>query len=110
MDETVAIESLAALGQESRIRIFRHLIQAGPEGVAAGEIAEQLGIVPNTLSSHLGQLVHAGLIKRHREGRSIRYAADYDGVTTLLQFLMEDCCQGRPEACRPALATIACAC
>lgn len=110
MEESTALDGLAALGQETRLRVFRHLVQAGPEGAPAGDIAAALGIVPNTLSAHLGQLARAGLIKGSREGRVIRYAADYPGVTALLQYLMEDCCQGRPELCRPALATLACAC
>ena len=110
MDQPHALEGLAALGQESRLRIFRLLIQAGRNGASAGTIADRLDIVPNTLSSHLGQLARAGLITRHREGRSIRYAADYDGVSALLTYLMEDCCQGRPELCRPAVEALCCAC
>ncbi len=110
MDESSALNGLAALGQDNRLRIFRYLIRAGAVGVSAGTIAADLEIVPNTLSTHLGQLARAGLIKGHREGRSIRYAANYAGVTALLQYLMEDCCQGQPELCRPALATLACAC
>ena len=110
MDESRALDGLAALGQDSRLRIFRYLVQAGTAGASAGTIAEELDIVPNTLSSHLGQLARAGLIKGAREGRSIRYAADYSGVTALLQYLMEDCCHGQPALCRPALETIACAC
>lgn len=110
MDETKALEGLAALGQENRLRIFRYLIQAGTGGAPAGQIAEALEIVPNTLSTHLGLLARAGLIAGKREGRSIRYAADYGGVTDLLQYLLEDCCQGEPELCRPALKTLACAC
>ena len=110
MDESRALDGLAALGQQSRLRVFRYLIQAGSAGAAAGTIADDLDIVPNTLSTHLGQLARAGLIKGTREGRSIRYAADYAGVTQLLQYLMEDCCQGQPELCRPALQTLACAC
>ncbi len=110
MDESTALDGLAALGQESRLRVFRYLVRAGAEGAPAGMIAADLGIVPNTLSSHLNQLARAGLIKGHREGRVIRYAADYPGVSALLQYLMEDCCQGQPDLCRPALATLACAC
>lgn len=110
MDESRALEALAALGQQSRLKVFRHLIRAGREGAPAGAIAEALEIVPNTLSTHLGHLARAGLIVGKREGRVIRYAADFDGVAGLLTYLMEDCCQGRPEACRPALATLACAC
>ncbi|MCW5697631.1 MAG: helix-turn-helix transcriptional regulator [Bauldia sp.] len=108
MDELTAIESLAALSQESRLRVFRSLVQAGPEGLAAGVIALELDIVPNTLSTHLAQLTRAGLIRRTRDGRIIRYAADNAGIRALLTYLLEDCCQGRPELCRPAVATVAC--
>jgi DNA-binding transcriptional ArsR family regulator len=108
MDESTAIDSLAALSQESRLRVFRHLVQAGPDGLAAGVIAVELDIVPNTLSTHLAQLTRAGLIRRERDGRIVRYAADNAGIQALLTYLLEDCCQGRPELCRPAVATVAC--
>jgi ArsR family transcriptional regulator, arsenate/arsenite/antimonite-responsive transcriptional repressor len=110
MDASTALDGLSALGQESRLRIFRYLVRRGAAGAAAGTIAAELDIVPNTLSAHLGQLARAGLIKGARDGRSIRYAADYDGIATLLTYLMEDCCQGQPELCRPAVAALACAC
>lgn len=110
MDESKALDGLAALGQESRLRIFRFLVQAGAEGAAAGSIAARLGIMPNTLSTHLGLLLRAGLIRREREGRSIRYAANLGGISALLTYLMEDCCGGEPAKCRPAIDTIACAC
>ncbi|MGD9739921.1 MAG: ArsR/SmtB family transcription factor [Bauldia sp.] len=110
MDESRALDGLSALGQESRLRIFRLLVKAGREGVAAGSIAASLGIVPNTLSTHLDLLVRAGLVIRRRDGRAILYAAHYPGISGLLSFLMEDCCGGRPELCAPALKTLACAC
>lgn len=86
--------------------VFRLLIQAGREGVPAGEIARSLDITPNTLSAQLTILTNAGLVTSRRAGRSIIYIADYDGMGELLAYLMEDCCQGRPEVCAP-LAAIA---
>lgn len=110
MDNTTALGGLAALGQETRLRIFRHLVTLGAEGAPAGEVAAVLGVIPNTLSTHLDILVRAGLVRRARAGRIIRYAADYPGIAALMAFLMEDCCGGRPELCAPAVATIACKC
>jgi DNA-binding transcriptional ArsR family regulator len=81
--------------------VFRLLVRAGPEGLPAGELAREVGALPNTLSSHLTILAHAGLIRSRREGRSILYSADYEGMRALLGFLMEDCCGGRPEICAP---------
>ena len=74
-------------------------MKAGPKGVAAGDIARALGVTPNTLSAQLSILANAGLITSRKNGRSIIYAADYDGMSRLLAFLMDDCCQGRPEVC-----------
>lgn len=101
MNPDEAIRRLGALAQESRLAVFRLLVKAGPEGVAAGDIARALAIAPNTLSAQLSQLANAGLIAHRRDGRSIIYAANYDGMSELLAFLMEDCCQGRPEVCAP---------
>ena len=103
MDISTTVKALAALAQESRLNAFRLLVQAGPDGLAAGEIARQLGIVHNTLSSHLAILSNAGLVSSHRESRSIIYRVDFDGTRELLAFLMEDCCQGQPELCEPLL-------
>ena len=94
-----ALESLGALAQESRLAAFRLLVQRGPDGLAAGQIAERLDIPPATLSFHLGQLGQAGLVTSTRNGRSIVYAADYKGMDRLMGFLYENCCQG---ACVPA--------
>lgn len=94
-----AVEALFALAHENRLAAFRLLIAAGEEGVGAGEIARKLDVLPNTLSSHLAILNHAGLIRSRREGRSIIYSADYDGMRGLLTFLMSECCGGRPEIC-----------
>ena len=94
-----AVAALAALAQESRLATFRLLVVAGPEGMPAGEIGEELGIPPATLSFHLKELVHAGLIESRRESRSIRYSLRTSAVKELFEFLMEDCCQGRRELC-----------
>jgi DNA-binding transcriptional ArsR family regulator len=96
-----AIKSLSALAQESRLGVFRLLVKAGPSGVAAGEIARSLETAANTLSSQLAILANAGLITARRDGRSIIYAANFDRMSDLLLYLMEDCCQGRPEICAP---------
>lgn len=106
MESIVAIKRLSALAQAARLAIIRLLIKAGREGVAAGDIARALGVAPNTLSTQLGVLANAGLVASRREGRRIIYAADFDGMSELLLYLMEDCCQGRPEVCAP-LATAA---
>jgi ArsR family transcriptional regulator, arsenate/arsenite/antimonite-responsive transcriptional repressor len=99
MDERLAIEALAGLAQEHRLRVFRLLVREGPGGLPAGQIAERLGIPASTLSSHLAQLERAGLLRSRREQRRIIYAVDLDGIRRLLAFLIEDCCQGRPELC-----------
>jgi len=94
-----AVAALSALAHEARLTAFRMLVQAGPEGIAAGEIARRLDVPPNTLSSNLTILGHAGLIESRREGRSIIYSARYENMTSLLEYLMQDCCGGRPEIC-----------
>jgi DNA-binding transcriptional ArsR family regulator len=99
MESPRVVKRLSALAQDSRLAVFRLLVKAGRDGVAAGEIARALKITPNTLSTHLGILTNADLVKSRREGRSIIYAADYDSMSELLLYLMEDCCQGRPEVC-----------
>lgn len=101
MESTAAVNALSALAQESRLAVFRLLVRAGPEGVAAGEIARRLDLAANTLSAQLALLTNAGLIRSRRDGRSVIYAADYEAMSALLVFLMEDCCQGRPEVCAP---------
>jgi DNA-binding transcriptional ArsR family regulator len=85
--------ALGALAQESRLEVFRLLVRQGPEGMAAGQVAEALGIPPATLSFHLAQLGHAGLVRSRREGRRIIYSADFAGMQELLAFLTEKCCQ-----------------
>lgn len=99
---TEAAGALAALAQDSRLALFRLLVQRGPRGLAAGQIAERLGIPGPTLSFHLAQLSHAGLVRSRRDGRSIIYAADYAGMQGLMSFLGENCCGEDAGACAPA--------
>jgi DNA-binding transcriptional ArsR family regulator len=106
MESSAAASTLAALAHEGRLGIFRELVRAGPDGLAAGEVARRLGIAASTLSASLTVLSHAGLVRSSRAGRSIIYTAAYDRMTDLIGFLMEDCCQGRPEICAP-LANLA---
>lgn len=101
MESSIAVKRLSALAQDSRLDVFRLLVKAGREGVAAGDIARTLDITPNTLSAQLNVLANAEMITSRREGRSIIYAACYDAMSELLLYLMEDCCQGRPEVCAP---------
>lgn len=101
MQLPVAVEALSALAHGHRLAVFRLLVRAGQEGVPAGEIAREVGVRPNTLSTHLTILGHAGLVRSRRDGRSVIYSADYDGMRDLLGFLVADCCAGRPEICAP---------
>lgn len=103
MEMKTAAEALAALALEGRLAIFRLLVQAGPEGVRAGDIAAALGAPASTLSANLAVLSHAGLIEGRREGRAIRYTARYEQMRALIAFLMEDCCNGAPEICAPLM-------
>ena len=105
MDALNAAEILAALGHESRLSIFRLLVEAGPEGINAGAIGEQLGIQPATASFHLAHLVRVGLIKGERESRFIHYSANYETMDELIAFLTNNCCQGQ-EACLPKTAQV----
>jgi len=95
----IAAATLSALGQPHRLAVFRLLVRAGPEGVPAGGIAREIGLLQNTLSNHLAILANAGLVRSRRDGRSILYSADYDGMRGLFAFLIDDCCNGRPELC-----------
>ena len=106
MEINDALLALGALAQESRLNAFRLLIRSGTDGLAAGDIARELDIPHNTLSSHLSILVNAGLVDSRRESRSIIYSVDFDGTRALLSFLMEDCCQGDPELCLPVLESL----
>jgi ArsR family transcriptional regulator len=106
MEIKAAVNALSALAHETRLSVFRTLVQAGPEGIAAGELARGLGVVANTMSAHLNVLDHAGLVRSRRAGRSIIYSAAYDRMSEMLGFLMEDCCGGAPEICAPLSAMI----
>ena len=107
MDTKRAIAALGALAQESRLAIFRLLVERGPDGLAAGSIADQLELPASSLSFHLAQLTHAGLILQRREGRSLIYSVDFAGMNQLMGYLMENCCDGNPAACAPACAPAA---
>jgi DNA-binding transcriptional ArsR family regulator len=107
MREPQAVEALSALAQESRLAIFRLLVKTGPGGMPAGEIALAIGVHPSTLSTHLAILGRAGLLTARRDGRSIIYSARYESMRALLDFLVADCCGGRPEICGP-LGQLAC--
>jgi DNA-binding transcriptional ArsR family regulator len=106
MDARVAISSLAALAQESRLLIYRQLVEAGPTGLSVGEIGASLHVAPATLSFHLKELVHAGLIDSRQEGRYIYYFAAYERMNKLLAYLTENCCArdgaGCELSCAPA--------
>src|SRR5262245_55916038 len=99
MDQKRAIAALGALAQETRLELFRLLVASGPEGLPAGVIAERLGVMPSSLSFHLQQLVHAGLITQRRLSRQLIYSAEYGAMTELMAYLTENCC-GR-GACVP---------
>ena len=106
MQLPAAVDALSALAHGHRLAVFRLLVRAGAEGLPAGEIAREVGALPSTLSTHLTILSHAGLIRSRRDGRSVIYSADYEGMRALLGFLVADCCAGRPEICG-ALADVA---
>jgi len=99
METNVALAALSGLAHETRLDIFRVLVEAGPDGVPAGQIGERLGLPAATLSFHLNHLKHAGLIARRRNGRSLIYSADFGAMNALVAYLTENCCQGDPEAC-----------
>lgn len=103
MKETEVVRSLAALAQEARLRAFRALVVAGPEGLTPSVLAEQLGIAANTLSFHLKELTNAGLISQERQGRNLVYRASFEAMNSLLGYLTENCCHG--TVCSPASAT-----
>lgn len=109
MEERRALSAFAALSQETRLHIVRLLVQAGPEGMAAGAIADATGVSASNVSFHLKELTQAGLATAKRESRSIFYTADYPALSGLIQFLMRDCCAGHPEICLPATALPCCA-
>lgn len=105
MESKSAVQSLAALAQETRLAVYRLLVQQGPSGMAAGEIAAQLGLAPATLSFHLKELAHAGLVRARQAGRFIFYAADFEAMNALLAFLTDNCCAADcGPSCAPAKA------
>ena len=103
MEKSDAVAALAALAQDNRLDVFRLLVQAGPEGMPAGEIATALEIAPNTLTFHFDRLRGAGLVTVRRDGRSMIYAARFEAMNALLAYLTENCCAGAPDTCAPAV-------
>jgi|SRR5215510_6733880 len=103
MEKSNAVAALAALAQDNRLDVFRLLVQAGPDGLSAGTVAERLSLAPNTLSFHFDRLRQAGLVTVRREGRSLIYAARYGAMNDLLGYLTENCCGGDASACAPVV-------
>src|SRR3569832_910434 len=106
MDNANAVKIFAALALESRLGLFRLLVQAGPEGLAAGAIAEKLGLPSSTLSFHLKELLHAGVVQSRQAGRYIYYSADFAAMTALIAFLTENCCGGQMQDCCPPVIPV----
>ena len=105
MESRKAIEALAALAQETRLAIFRLLVQAGAEGMSAGAIATTLGVAPATLSFHLKELTRAGLVTPRTAARFVYYSANYEGMAALMTYLTENCCRGMPGECLEPMET-----
>tara|TARA_R110002072_G_scaffold49353_2_gene134208 strand:- start:1100 stop:1435 length:336 start_codon:yes stop_codon:yes gene_type:complete len=110
MKTKIALSQLSALAQENRLAVFRLLVKAGHDGLPAGDIATALNVPPNTLSAQLNILSQAGLVTGQRQGRSIIYSANFDAISGLIVFLMEDCCEGRTDVCAPVLEIARSAC
>lgn len=108
MQLDTAVSALEALAHETRLGVFRLLVQAGPEGLSAGDIAERMDARQNTMSSHLAKLHRAGIVTSQRDGRHIIYRADFDAVGGLIVYLMKDCCGGSAQLCDPIAASIKC--
>jgi ArsR family transcriptional regulator len=108
MDERQALAAFAAISQETRLRVLRMLVVAGPDGLAAGVIAEKAEVSASNVSFHLKELERASLVRSRREARSIVYRAEFDALSGLIRFLMEDCCSARPEICDPAIQAASC--
>ncbi|HEY7245239.1 MAG TPA: helix-turn-helix domain-containing protein [Xanthobacteraceae bacterium] len=102
MEKSNAVAALAALAQDNRLDVYRLLVEAGPDGMPAGQVAEALDLAPNTLTFHFDRLRGAGLVTVRREGRSMIYTARYDTMNALLAFLTQSCCRGVPGRCLPA--------
>jgi DNA-binding transcriptional ArsR family regulator len=105
MQTTEAVQALAALAQETRLQVFRLLVVAGPEGLPAGSIAESLEVPAATLSFHLKELSHAGLVNGRQEGRFVYYAANFERMAALMTFLTQNCCKGMPQECLSVVET-----
>lgn len=105
METSDAVAALAALAQETRLAVFRLLVEAGPEGLPAGAIAETLQVAPATLSFHLKELSHAGLAHARQEGRFVIYSADFECMAALMTFLTRNCCKGMPGECLETVET-----
>ena len=101
MEKIAAVAALSALAQDNRLDVFRLLVEAGPEGLSAGEIADALGVAPNTLTFHFDRLRAAGLVTVRRDGRSMIYAARFETMNALVGYLTDNCCGGAPEKCAP---------
>ena len=105
MEKTLAVAALAALAQENRLDVFRLLIEAGPDGLPAGQIANRLALAPNTLTFHFDRLRMAELVTVRREGRSMIYSARFETMNELLGYLTDNCCGGDPSKCLPRART-----
>lgn len=103
MDTNEATIAFSALSQPTRLDVFRLLIKAGTKGLLSGEMGQMLDVKQNTMSTNLNILLRAGLIRNEREGRSVRYFADMEGIGALVSFLLEDCCGGNAEQCAPII-------
>lgn len=108
MDINTASSTFAALANQTRLSVFRLLVEAGPEGLPAGTIADELDVVQNTMSSHLNSLTQSELIHKERQGRQIIYRANYDTMSSLITFLLQDCCKGSQDVTESVSAVIAC--
>lgn len=110
METLQALDAFSALSQETRLAVLRHLIRALPDSIPAGDIARDMGVPASTMSTHLAILNRAGLVGSERHGRVVSYRADMEGVRALLGFLVNDCCQGKPELCSDLLKAMTPAC
>ena len=110
MEEHQALDAFAALSQATRLQMLRALVVAGPDGMAAGAVADAVGASSSGASFHLANLERAGLVASRRSARSIVYSADFQALSGLVEFLMRDCCQGHPEVCIPASRAAAVCC
>ncbi len=100
MEPAEVVKALGALAQATRLEVYRILVAAGPEGMAAGQLAEKLGVAPATLSFHFRTLIHAGLVESRQDGRFVYYSANYSVMNGMVDYLTENCCGGNPDACK----------